>query len=435
MSETVQWTINMRPKTLKDFVGMEKEKNLLYGYAQSNSWPTAMLFQGHFGGGKTTLAKIAAKMMSCSHLDEDGNPCNECPACKAIDDETFTRETIQIDGGQAGKDDVIDKVSTFTSTPPFKDKAKVVIIEEFQELSKKAINSLLKLTESPRKGIHYIFTSMDEARPADAITSRCVHLKFPFPSNEDVYNFLEESFKRAAEHDEKALIAKNSKMSEKESAELDKRGFDKSSTELKAKEYANKGKAVGVGDIISQYNKMPAEFRKAWLEMIAENSQNSYRLALQYLQRAIYTRAYTEDELESICGLVPIGKYYNMIPDLLNGSTNADIFKTIFNTPDYVGTFRLIMKILADAESYRLFGQVPGTSSFFERQAKAICSHKNYEIFKEEILTIDEASRGYLSKARYIIGMTTLIEKCKSTSHSKDPIATAPASRRRVISE
>lgn len=434
MSDTVQWTINMRPKTLKDFIGMESEKKLIYKYAQTDTWPTAMLFQGHFGGGKTTLAKIVAKMMSCTNPDEEGNPCCECPACKAIDDETFNRETMQIDGGQASKDDVIDKVMSFVSTPAWKDRAKVVIIEEFQELSKKAVNSLLKIIESPRKGIHYIFTSMDESRPADAITSRCVTFKFPYPTMTDIYNFLEESFKRAAEHDARAKNAKDTKNASVAEDEIERRGFDKTSSELKAKEYNGKGKTVAAGEIAEQYAKMPDEFRKAWLEMIAENSQGSFRLALQYLQRAVYTKAYSVEMLENICGLKPTGKYYDLIPDLLNGSTNDEIFKTIFDSSDYNGTFKLIMKILSDAESYRVFGKVPGNSAFFERQAKAICSHKNYNVFREEILAIDEASRGYLSKARYILGFCRIIERCKKPSLSNSDVSsTAP--RRRMISE
>ena len=129
-----QWSISLRPKSFKEYFGNDRLKKYFYSSAKNKSWPTATLLQGQFGGGKTTAAQIIAQMMVCQNPDEEGNPCCECASCKAIIEEKFNRDVMQIDGGQASKDTIIETITNFVSTPPWKDSHKIIILEEVQEL-------------------------------------------------------------------------------------------------------------------------------------------------------------------------------------------------------------------------------------------------------------------------------------------------------------
>ena len=159
-NKSINWSISLRPTKLKDVYGLDKLKTFAYKAAKKNEWPEAMLLQAKYGTGKTTAAKILAQMMVCQHPDADGEPCCECPSCKAIVDETWSRDVINLDGAKDKSEDIMEKLDAFTATAPFKDKTKVVILDEMQALSAQCKSKLLKLLESKRGNVHYIFTSM-----------------------------------------------------------------------------------------------------------------------------------------------------------------------------------------------------------------------------------------------------------------------------------
>ncbi|MCA1807778.1 MAG: AAA family ATPase, partial [Actinobacteria bacterium] len=150
-----QWTISRRPQTLDQMYGLENIKRYFYERAKTEDWPKAVLLRGQFGNGKTTTAKILAAMMVAQEKDRKGNPLWTCPSTKAILEERYDRDVMLIDGGQSSKSEVIDQIREFIATPPMFDKRKVIIIEEVQELSTAARNSLLKTLEHPREKIHF----------------------------------------------------------------------------------------------------------------------------------------------------------------------------------------------------------------------------------------------------------------------------------------
>ena len=147
-----QWSISKRPLILSDLYGLNNVKSYFYEQAKKKTWPKAVLLRGQFGNGKTTTAKIIASMMVCHHPKPNGDPCLECPACKAILEEKWDSDAMLIDGGQSGKSDIIEQVNEFIATPAFYgSRRKVLIIEEVQELSTAARNSLLKTLEHPKE--------------------------------------------------------------------------------------------------------------------------------------------------------------------------------------------------------------------------------------------------------------------------------------------
>jgi DNA polymerase-3 subunit gamma/tau len=89
-NKSINWSISLRPTKLRDVYGLDKLKTFAYKAVKKNEWPEAMLLQAKYGTGKTTAAKILAQMMVCQRPESDGEPCGECPSCKAIVDETWS---------------------------------------------------------------------------------------------------------------------------------------------------------------------------------------------------------------------------------------------------------------------------------------------------------------------------------------------------------
>lgn len=363
-----QWTISLRPHSFSEYFGNDKIKKYFYSCAKTGEWPVATLFNGQFGGGKTTAAQIAAMMMVCQHPKENGDPCCECPSCKAILDEKFNRDVIQIDGGQAGKAEVIDTITSFVATPPFKDKEKIVILEEVQELSKAAMDSLLKLLETRRPHIHYIFTSMEDLK-ASGFKTRCTTFKFGFAKVPEIMYFLKDSMERLG---------------------------------------------------IWNNPEVPQEFKLQGLQLIAQNSSGSYRQALQILHQCWKMRCFDLKEMEELCGLTDVTSFYNVLLMVLDGSKDPLLFDTLLNTDDYIGSFNLSMKVVSDAETYRLFGDVPGNSEFFKKQAAQLSSHPNFHFLRDGMKQLQEQNNSFMKKSVYLIGMCNIIDKCRAMNNFKE---------------
>ena len=84
-----------RPKTFDDVVGQEHITETLKKQVMNDRLSHAYLFIGTRGTGKTTCAKILAKAVNCEH-PVNGNPCGECPSCRAIEEES-TMDIVEMD--------------------------------------------------------------------------------------------------------------------------------------------------------------------------------------------------------------------------------------------------------------------------------------------------------------------------------------------------
>ena len=165
-----------RPAVFDDVYGQEHITSILRHEAMSGSVSHAYLFSGSRGTGKTTCAKILAKSVNCLN-PRDGNPCNECENCRAVDSGNTT-DVIEMDAAtNTGVDYIRDLRENVMYTPAML-KKRVYIIDEAHMLSDSAFNALLKTIEEPPEHVLYIFATTEQHKIPATIISRCQRFEF-----------------------------------------------------------------------------------------------------------------------------------------------------------------------------------------------------------------------------------------------------------------
>ena len=178
-----------RPQTFDDVVGQLAITQTLKTQLQSGKLSHAYLFTGSRGTGKTSSAKILAKAVNCEN-SQDGNPCNCCKSCLAIDAGSCM-DVLEIDAASNnGVDNVRDLRDDAIYTPS-QVKMRVYIIDEVHMLSISAFNALLKIVEEPPEHLLFILATTELHRVPATILSRCQRFSFRRISQEDIVAYQE----------------------------------------------------------------------------------------------------------------------------------------------------------------------------------------------------------------------------------------------------
>lgn len=165
-----------RPQVFDDVWGQGHITSILQYETENHCVSHAYLFAGSRGIGKTTCAKILAKAVNCEH-PVNGNPCNECPSCLAIDSGATT-DVIEMDAASnTGVEYIRDLRENVIYTPAML-KKRVYIIDEAHMLSNGAFNALLKTIEEPPEHVLYIFATTELNKVPATIISRCQRFEF-----------------------------------------------------------------------------------------------------------------------------------------------------------------------------------------------------------------------------------------------------------------
>ena len=173
-----------RPQTFDDVSGQMAVTQTLKTQLETGHLSHAYLFTGSRGTGKTTCAKILAKAVNCEDL-QDGNPCNCCPSCRAIDSGSCM-DVLEIDAASNnGVDNVRDLRDDAVYTPS-QVKMRVYIIDEVHMLSISAFNALLKIIEEPPEHLLFILATTELHKVPATILSRCQRFAFRRISQEDI---------------------------------------------------------------------------------------------------------------------------------------------------------------------------------------------------------------------------------------------------------
>ena len=165
-----------RPQTFKDVVGQQAITNTLLNAIENNHLAQALLFTGPRGVGKTTCARILAKM-----INSDGN---------TKEDEDFAFNIFELDAASNNSVDDIRNLTDQVRIPPQVGKYKVYIIDEVHMLSQAAFNAFLKTLEEPPKHCIFILATTEKHKIIPTILSRCQIFDFKRITVKDAKKYL-----------------------------------------------------------------------------------------------------------------------------------------------------------------------------------------------------------------------------------------------------
>ena len=165
-----------RPQTFKDVVGQQAITNTLLNAIENNHLAQALLFTGPRGVGKTTCARILAKM-----INSDG---------KETGDEDFAFNIFELDAASNNSVDDIRSLTDQVRIPPQVGKYKVYIIDEVHMLSQAAFNAFLKTLEEPPKHCIFILATTEKHKIIPTILSRCQIFDFKRITVKDAKGYL-----------------------------------------------------------------------------------------------------------------------------------------------------------------------------------------------------------------------------------------------------
>ena len=165
-----------RPQTFDEVYGQEHITSVLRYEAEHQAFSHAYLFCGSRGTGKTTCAKILAKVVNCEH-PVNGNPCGVCSSCQAIDSGAAT-DVLEMDAASNNGVDNIRDIRDEVIYSPSALKYRVYIIDEVHMLSVSAFNALLKTLEEPPEHVVFILATTELQKLPATIISRCQRFDF-----------------------------------------------------------------------------------------------------------------------------------------------------------------------------------------------------------------------------------------------------------------
>lgn len=172
MSNFVVSARKYRPQRFEDVVGQGHVTNTLKNALRNDHLAHAFLFCGPRGVGKTTCARILAKVLNCQNIGDDYEPCNQCSSCQAFN-ENASFNITELDAASNNSVEHIRALIEQVRFQPQQGKYKVFIIDEVHMLSQQAFNAFLKTLEEPPSYAIFILATTEKHKIIPTILSRC----------------------------------------------------------------------------------------------------------------------------------------------------------------------------------------------------------------------------------------------------------------------
>ena len=165
-----------RPQTPAEVLGQDHVVRALTGAIRDGRLHHAFLFCGPRGTGKTSTARILAKMVNCA-TGPTAEPCGGCDQCIAIREGTHL-DVVEIDAASHGGVEDARELREKAPTAPVQGREKVYIIDEAQRLSREAFDALLKVFEEPPAGVRFVLATTEPHKMPATIVGRCQRFDF-----------------------------------------------------------------------------------------------------------------------------------------------------------------------------------------------------------------------------------------------------------------
>jgi len=182
-------SLKYRPKVFDDLIGQNIVAETITNSIKFNKIPNAYLFTGIRGIGKTTIARIVAKLLNC--IKGFNNLCkdNFCENCKAISNSNHI-DVLEMDAAsKTGVYEVRDLIE-FSRYGPSIAKYKIFIIDEVHMLSKQAFNALLKTLEEPPEYLKFIFATTEIKKIPVTVISRCQRFDLSRVKSDELFQYI-----------------------------------------------------------------------------------------------------------------------------------------------------------------------------------------------------------------------------------------------------
>jgi DNA polymerase III subunit gamma/tau len=165
-----------RPQTPTEVLGQDHVMRALTGAIREGRLHHAFLFCGPRGTGKTSTARILAKMVNCEQ-GPTAEPCGECSQCVAVREGTHL-DVVEIDAASHGGVEDARELREKAPTAPVQGREKVYIIDEAQRLSREAFDALLKVFEEPPPAVRFVLATTEPHKMPATIVGRSQRFDF-----------------------------------------------------------------------------------------------------------------------------------------------------------------------------------------------------------------------------------------------------------------
>lgn len=190
MSNFVVSARKYRPVRFDEVVGQQHVSGTLKNALQTDHLAHAFLFCGPRGVGKTTSARILAKVLNCKDRTEDYEPCNKCDSCVSFNNNASLNIT-ELDAASNNSVDHIRALTEQVRFQPQQGEFKVFIIDEVHMLSQAAFNAFLKTLEEPPPYAIFILATTEKHKIIPTILSRCQIFDFKRIQPKDIILHLQ----------------------------------------------------------------------------------------------------------------------------------------------------------------------------------------------------------------------------------------------------
>ncbi|MBC8255991.1 MAG: DNA polymerase III subunit gamma/tau [Candidatus Marinimicrobia bacterium] len=181
-------SLKLRPQRFDEVVGQTHVTRTLQNAIGSDRVAHGYIFSGPRGVGKTTTARILAKVLNCKNPPEN-NPCGSCVNCTEIT-QGSNLDVQELDGASNRGIDEMRDLREAVKYPPNSSKYRIYIIDEVHMLTKEAFNALLKTLEEPPPHVIFIMATTDAHKVPATILSRTQRFDFKQISINDISDYL-----------------------------------------------------------------------------------------------------------------------------------------------------------------------------------------------------------------------------------------------------